>query len=120
MSKITNTNRSFFENMLKGHNAVESFERLDGDKYQIERKGERPSLTVLLVSVYIMSEGEYYEACQDETIDAIVLIGFYNQYTRGAKETSKENGIALFTPKEFSGALHRTGKSFINYVPKTK
>ena len=121
MKDIAYSSRHFFENALRGHEVVLSLERMDGDVYRIERTNDRPPLAVLIADIYIMGQGDVYEISGEYNgIDAIVLVGFYNRYSRDAKETAKDNGIALFTLQEFYGALHRTEKSFLNYVPRPK
>ena len=57
---------------------------------------------------------------ENEGIDAIVLVGYCNRYSSDAKKAAKDNGVALFSISELMGALHRTGKSFISYVPRPK
>lgn len=121
MKDIAYSSRHFFENAMRGHKGVLFLEQMDGDVYLIERTNDRPPLTVLIADIYIMGQGDVYEISGEYYgIDAIVLVGFYNRYSCDAKETAKDNGIALFTLNEFFGALHRTGKSFINYVPRPK
>lgn len=121
MSEITYSSRLNFEKAMRGHKAVEDFEQLEEDVYLIERTEGRPPLTVLIAEIYIMGCCDVYEITgEHKDIDAIVLVGYYNRYSNDAKKNAKENGIALFTRGEFFGALHRTGKSFINYVPRPK
>ena len=87
----------------------------------IESTGGRPPLVVRVEEIYIMSGCDVYEImAENKNIDAIVLVGYYNRYTSDAKKSAKENGVALFRRDEFYGALHRTGKSFMNYVPRPK
>lgn len=121
MKDIAYSSRHFFENAMRGHEAVLFLERMDGDVYRIERTNDRPPLTVLIADIYIMGQGDVYEIFGEYNgIDAIVLVGYYNRYSCVAKETAKDNGIALFTLNEFFGALHRTEKSFMDYVSRPK
>lgn len=121
MKDISYSSRHFFEKAMRGHEAVLFLNRMDGDVYRIERTFDRPPLTVLIADIYIMGQGDVYEISSEyDGIESIVLVGFYNRYSCDAKETAKDNGIALFTLNEFFGALHRTGKSFLDYVPRSK
>ena len=121
MNEIAYSSRLNFEKAMNGHRAVNFIEHLDGDVYLIERTEERPPLTVRIADIYIMGECDIYEiTAENKDIDAIILVGYYNRYSNNAKETAKDDGIALFTLSEFYGALHRSGESFINYVPRPK
>lgn len=121
MSEVEYSSRLNFEKSMHGHSAVTSLNQIDCNVYRIERTGGRPPLVVRVVEIYIMSGCDVYEImAENKNIDAIVLVGYYNRYTSDAKKSAKENGVALFGRDEFYGALHRTGKSFMNYVPRPK
>ena len=53
-------------------------------------------------------------------IDCIVLVGFYNRYSRAAKEYAKEMNIGLYDNREFFGAVNCTGYAFLNYERKSE
>ncbi len=121
MSEVEYSSRLNFEKSMQGHSAVTSLNQIDCNVYRIERAGGRPPLVVRVEEIYIMSGCDVYEImAENKNIDAIVLVGYYNRYTSDAKKSAKENGVALFRRDEFYGALHRTGKSFMNYVPRPK
>lgn len=121
MSEVEYSSRQNFEKSMHGHSAVASLEQIDCNVYRIERTEGRTPLVVRIAEIYIMGGCDVYEIMADnKNIDAIVLVGYYNRYTSDAKKTAKENKIALFRRDEFYGALHRTGKSFISYVPRPK
>lgn len=121
MNEIKDSSRDNFQKVMHGNSAVKYIEHLGDDVYLIERTEERPSLKIRIASIYIMGCGDVFEiTAQNEDIDAIVLVGYCDKYSNEAKKTAKDNGFALFTLSEFMGALHRTGKSFMNYVPRSK
>ncbi len=121
MSEVEYSSRLNFEKLMHGHSAVTSLNQIDCNVYRIERTGGRPPLIVRVEEIYIMSGCDVYEImAENKNIDAIVLVGYCNRYTSDAKKSAKENGVALFRRDEFYGALHRTWKSFMNYVPRPK
>ncbi|MBE6263502.1 MAG: hypothetical protein E7104_06005 [Prevotella sp.] len=118
---IAPSTREFFVRGMEGHSAVMCIKHLEGDVYLIERTNGRPDLKVLIADIYIAGEGDIIEITYDYSdIDCIVLVGFYNRYSRAAKAFAKEKNIALYDNREFFGAVNCTGYSFLNYERKTK
>lgn len=102
---------------MEGHSAVLSIKSVGGDVYLIERTKDRPDLRVLIADIYIAGESDIIEITYDYSdIDCIVLVGFYNRYSRAAKELAKERNIGLYDKRELYGAVHSVGSAFLNYV----
>lgn len=119
--EIAPSTRSFFIRGMKGHSAVKSIKDLGRDVYLIERTQGRPDLKVLISDIYITGEGDIIEITYEYfDIDSIVLVGFYNRYSRAAKDFAKENNIALYDIREFFVAVNYTGSAFLNYERKNK
>lgn len=113
---ITRRMREFFENGMKGHTAVRSITQQEGDVYRVERTGDRPDLTVIIVDIYIFGEADVLELSEMHPgIDCIVLVGFYNRYSQFAKRLAGQMNIGLFDNREFFGALNLVGKRFLDY-----
>lgn len=111
----------YFENGMKGHNAVDEITDVGNNQYIIKRTKGRPNLTILVVDIYIAGEADISEVVPTYSdIDCIVLIGFYNRYSSAAKQLAKSMNIGLFTNREFFGAVNYTGNSFLDYEFKEK
>jgi len=118
---ISGSTRSFFVRGMEGHSAVLSITRQEGDVYLIERTNDRPDIRVLIADIYIAGEGDIVEiTCDHPDIDCIVLVGFYNRYSRAAKEYAREMNIGLYDNREFFGAVNCIGKAFLSYERKSK
>ena len=118
---IAGSTRDFFVRGMEGHSAVLAIKRLSGDVYLIERTNGRPDIKVLIADIYIAGEGDILEITYDYSdIDCIVLVGFYNRYSRAAKNLAKERNIGLYDNREFFGAVNCTGYAFLNYERKSK
>ncbi len=118
---IAPSTREFFVRGMEGHSAVWDIKHLGRDVYLIERTNDRPDLKVLIADIYIAGEGDIIEITYDYSeIDCIVLVGFYNRYSRAAKAFAKERNIALYDNREFFGAVNCTGYAFLNYERKAK
>lgn len=118
---IAGSTRDFFVRGMKGHSAVLAITRLDGDVYLIERTNDRPDIKVLIADIYIAGEGDIVEITYDYSdIDCIVLVGFYNRYSKAAKDFARERHIGLYDNREFFGAVNCTGYAFLNYERKSK
>ena len=119
--EIASSTRDFFVKGMKGHSAVLSIRPIGDDVYLIERTNDRPDLKVLIADIYIAGESDIIEITYDYSdIDCIVLVGYYNRYSRAAKELAKERNIGLYDRSEFFGAVNCVGNSFLNYVKKEK
>lgn len=118
---IAPSTREFFVRGMEGHSAVMCIKHLEVDVYLIERTNGRPDLKVLIADIYIAGEGDIIEITYDYSdIDCIVLVGFYNRYSRAAKAFANERNIALYDNREFFGAVNCTGYAFLNYERKAK
>lgn len=118
---IAGSTRDFFVRGMAGHSAVLNITRQEGDVYLIERTNDRPDLRVLIADIYIAGEGDVVEImCDYSDIDCIVLVGFYNRYSRAAKAYAKEMNIGLYDNREFFGAVNCTGYAFLNYERKSR
>lgn len=118
---IAGSTRDFFIRGMEGHSAVLAIKQLSGDVYLIERTNGRPDIKVLIADIYIAGEGDILEITYDYSdIDCIVLVGFYNRYSRAAKNLAKERNIALYDNREFFGAVNCPGYAFLNYERKSK
>ena len=118
---IAGSTRDFFVRGMAGHSAVLNITRQEGDVYLIERTNDRPDLRVLIADIYIAGEGDVVEIMYDYSdIDCIVLVGFYNRYSRAAKAYAKEMNIGLYDNREFFGAVNCTGYAFLNYERKSR
>jgi len=106
---------------MNGHQAVESVIDLGDNKYLLKRTNDRPDLTVLIADIYIVGAIDIFEINPTRNgIDCIVLVGFFNRYSRSAKETAKGMNVGLFNNREFFGAVNCTGEAFLNYEKKKK
>ena len=120
VKEVAPSSRQFFVNGMSGHNAVYSINQVNNsDVYLIERTYDRPAIKVLIADIYIAGMADIVELCRLYTdIDCIVLVGFYNRYSRDAKNHAKLCGVGLYTNSEFFGAVNCTGKALLNYVRK--
>ncbi len=106
---------------MRGHSAVREILSIGHNKFKIRRTMDRPDLKILVADIYIASIADIIEIDpKSDGISCIVLIGFYNRYSRDAKKYAKELGVALYDNKEFFGAVNCTDKAFLNYVRKEK
>ena len=97
---------AFFERALNSHDKVESFTRSDDILFHIAlRDGRR--MKVLLINEYVVGLASLHRAVAEfPGIDHIVTSGNWNGYTKEAKKYGKKNGIGIFVPSEFLGALN--------------
>lgn len=119
--EITHRTRDFFERGMMGHNAVSNVTLLHDDIYRIERTEGRPDLRVLIADIYICGEADIFDIQYNYfDLDCIVLVGFYNRYSRSAKELALTENIGLYDMREFYGAVNLVGSKMLNYVKKEK
>ncbi len=117
--KVKSSSKDFFENGMRGHNAVNRITDLGNNIYLITRTNDRPELRILVADIYIVGEADVIEIDPNLLgVDGIVLIGFYNKYSSAAKELTKEMNVGLFDNREFFGAVNCRDYAFINYVKK--
>lgn len=118
---VAKSSETFFENGMRGHNAVSEIISLGDNVYLLKRTLDRPDLKILVADIYIAGEADIYEINPSlYNIDCIVLIGFYNRYSGAAKELAKSMNVGLYDNREFFGAVNCTGKTFLNYERKKK
>ena len=101
--------RTFFEQAVVEHSKVRSIDLIDDHVYQIERRGELPSLIVYLTDLYTVGFADVLDIkarCRD--VNCIVTISNWNEYTNDAKAHAFSQNIGLFTFREFMGALNWT------------
>ena len=97
---------TFFENALRSHDRVRSFRRSRDILFRIILNNGS-SLKVLLVNEYVIGLASIHKAVDEfPGVDHIVTNGNWNGYTREAKKYGKKNGIGIFVPSEFFGALN--------------
>lgn len=113
---IAPSSRSYFENGMYGHYAVQGITAEDEHVYVISRSWGRSDVRVYVADIYIASEADIIEICRNHKgIDCIVLIGFFNRYSQSAKSMAGSMGVGLFDLREFYGALNYSGERFIDY-----
>lgn len=116
---VAKSSVNYFLNGMRGHNAVREVIDAGNNKFIIKRTKDRPDLTVLVADIYIAGEADIYEISPNyDSIDCIVLIGFYNRYSTAAKAAAKNMNIGLYANREFFGAVNCTGNAFLNYELK--
>ena len=110
------SSRSYFENGIYGHSAVQGITAEDEHVYVINRNWGMSDVRVYIADIYIAGEADIVEICRNQKgIDCIVLVGFFNRYSQSAKSTAGSMGVGLFDHKEFYGALNYSGERFIDY-----
>ena len=107
---------------MKRHDCVSEVEKVSDIYYRITKTtGE--ILNVLLTNIYIVSEANVYEYLNSEEykdINVILTMSVWNSYTLDATKMAKDRKVALFTYKEFYGALNYDGDKFLNYRVKKR
>ena len=63
---------------------------------------------------------EYLSTEEYKDINVILTMSVWNSYTLDAKKMAKDRKVALFTYKEFYGALNYDGDKFLNYRVKKR
>ncbi|MDM5286296.1 hypothetical protein [Peribacillus frigoritolerans] len=107
----------FLQTVISNHQFVDQVKQVELPLFEVTKtNGEK--LNLLLVNIYILSESEFIELyALYPKIDVILNSSNWNKYTSSAKALAKENNIALFTFKEFMGALNYDDRNkFINYI----
>jgi hypothetical protein len=101
---------------LNGSRAVERTELIDEQVLQIFRSG-RAELRVFMTDLYIVGVADAAEILSTYDVQAIVTMSAWNGYSNEAKRFCKDRAVGLFTFKELLGAVHYTGKRFLEYTP---
>lgn len=116
---VAPSSRDFFVNGMRGHSAVISVRACGDNVYIIERTRDRKDLKVLIADIYIAGAADIVEIRDKyDDIDAVVLVGYYNRYSLGAKDMAKSMNLGLFDRIEFWGAVNYSGTRFLNYEKK--
>jgi hypothetical protein len=103
---------------VRVHTKVASLRRSEPHVYVVERH-PLPAVKVLLTNSYVVGLAEYYEArSRIPDLDAIVTISPYNSVSRDAWEAGQDDGVGVFSFKEFYGALNYEGDQFVQYLPR--
>ena len=102
---------------LKGNPVVSEIDQVEYCLLVV-RRNDKNDLKVFLTDTYILGETDIHEVlAQHNDLDAIINMSVWNRYTGSAKALCKGRGIGLFSFKEFLGAVHYSGKSFVDYEP---
>lgn len=114
-------------NSIRRHRSVEDVFIETSDQYsaiiEIERKGFLSNIRAYVADVYILTVSDVEEVLSYYTdINCIVVISNWDHYTVEAKNVAKENGVGVFTGKEFMEALGKRGNQFLDtgYASKTE
>lgn len=97
----------FFERVLRTHQAVSSFERINDIQFVIERTLGMSGLNVVFVSEYRLGEA-FALAVLDEFPDANVIVnnGNWNAVVLDRSEFKANTGVDVLMVKHFMGALN--------------
>lgn len=110
------TNIEFFVKAMSQKPTVRSVEQENDRIFALQR--ERDDLSVYLANIYILGLADLDEILGDNpSVDTIVNINAYNTYTREAKAEATSRGVALFSAREFMGAVYFYGRDFMAYAP---
>ncbi|WP_096155707.1 hypothetical protein [Bacillus sp. FJAT-45066] len=97
---------------------VEDVEYINHQILKVTRKAPHENLIIYVVDAYVLGEGDTFEIIRDNpTINTLLVLSLWNQYTYDAKKLGKENGVAVFTYSELMGAIYYYGNSYIDYIP---
>lgn len=97
---------------------VEDVDYINHQILKVIRKAPHENLMIYVVDAYVLGEGDTFEIIRDNpTIDTILVISLWNQYTYDAKKLAKEHGVAVFTYSELMGAVYYHGRAYLDYMP---
>ena len=100
---------------------VNRVEYINHQILKVYRKDLHNDLIIYVVDAYVLGEGDAFEIIRDNpTINTILALSKWNQYTFKAKQLAKEYGIALFSYNELMGAVYYNGKSYLDYTSPEK
>ncbi len=100
---------------LESSKVVTNVEKVDEQLIRVDRNNG-PTITAFLTNIYIIGEADAFEILSKHGgIDCIVTMSAWNGYTASAKTNCSQEGVGLFTFKEFLGAVYRTGQKFLAY-----
>jgi hypothetical protein len=81
---------------------------------------EQSTVRTFLTDTYILGTADVFEVLsRHPDINAIVNFSLWNHESPAAREECLAHDVGLFTFREFLGAIHYSGKRFLNYeAPK--
>jgi hypothetical protein len=114
------TSLEFFVQAIGGHVKVKELTAVDDQVFVLERVG-LPDVRVWVCDVYTLGVADYMAIRErDPSIDCVVTMSGYNQYTPQTKAQGLAEGVGVFKFAELMGALHRDGEDFVAYKPPKK
>ena len=96
---------TFFERAMYGHSSVSECKCISDSYYEIYRY-KLPMIRVFVANYYALSVSDYYDIFREYKIDCLVTISDWKKVTQDAYESGKNNGVGVFTMREFMGALN--------------
>lgn len=100
---------------------VENVEYVNNQILKVSRKAPHDDLIIYIVDAYVLGEGDTFEIIRDNpTINTILVLSLWNEYTYNSKKMAKENGVAVFTYSELMGAVYYYGKRYLDYISPKK
>jgi|GEM_PF-6506889 len=100
---------------------VKNVEFINNQILKVSRTAPHDDLIIFIVDAYVLGEGDTFEIIKNNpTINTILALSLWNQYTYDAKTLAKENGVAVFTYSELMGAVYYYGKRYLDYVSPKK
>lgn len=104
-----NKQDEFFERAFRQHSAVRRVTRLYDRLYHLERRSDRPDMTVVLVDAYDMSAEDIRHA-RDlyGKFDAALKMTSYGSVTTAAREAAESMGAEAFKFGELMGRLNKS------------
>jgi len=97
----------FFEKMMERHDRIVSCVQEGDGIYKLDRtRGD--SLRVFICECYAFGIAEYHESIDKlGDLNAVIINSLWCGYSHEAKRFCRDNGVGLFTIKEFMGAINR-------------
>lgn len=108
---------SYLIDLLKMKDTVKEVKSVNQQTLKIIRKDMYSDIILYIVDAYVLGEGATFEILKNNpSINAILVLSNWNEYTPVAKELAQSKNVALFTFKELMGAIYYNGENFINYT----
>jgi len=110
------TVQKLIEKFLAKHKSISAMDEISRGVFAVERtNGTR--VRVFVTHTYFFTEYTYEKVLtEDPNVSAIICSNPYSSYTQSAKERCLEDGVGLFTLREFMGALNFEGERFLNFL----
>lgn len=107
-------NYRFFENLLKSHDKISNFKKIQDGFYNIEINDGR-ILKIFICDCYSFGIAEYHEVVEQlGSINAIVINSNWCGYSPDVKQHCKDLKIGVFRIGGFMGAINT--KNFWEYL----